>query len=88
VASHAQETGESDVAANFQQYLDDEDIEPTTPPEWFAAWNEYVQQYNDTEHEDGEPYDIDSDAGYDPYSGGPEMDDPIDPFDCGYDDGY
>ncbi len=30
---------------------------------------------------DGEPPDIDSDVGYDPYSGGPEMDDPIDPFD-------
>lgn len=31
---------------------------------------------------DGEPDDIDSDFGYDPYSGGPENDEPIDPYGC------
>lgn len=39
--------------------------------------------------DDGEPYDIDSDAGYDPYTGGPEddgYDTGNDPYDCGYDD--
>lgn len=60
----------TDVASDFQQYLDDEDITPGTPPEWFAAWHEYVSQYDDTEPEDGEPFDIDDDSHYDPYTGG------------------
>lgn len=38
-----------------------------------------------------EPYDIDSDAGYDPYTGGPEddgYDDGHDPYDGGCDDDF
>lgn len=44
---------------------------------------------NDDSPDFDEPYDIDSDAGYDPYTGGPEDDGydcGNDPYDCGYDD--
>jgi hypothetical protein len=59
-----------DIASDFEGWLADECITPETPPEWFAAWAEYTDQYGEESGPDEEPPDIDDDSHYDPYTGG------------------
>lgn len=49
------------------------------PVEDLADEDEY--RYNGFDCGNDEPHDVDSDFGYDPYAGGPEMDEPMDPYD-------
>ncbi len=59
----------TDVAVDFQTYLDDTNTPADmTPPEWFAAWDAYCNQDGEEEEDDGQPdeeqewYDYDPDA--------------------------
>ena len=70
-----------DEAQAFSEWVDQRSLDLEAPAEWLAAWELYVSD-DDEEYTCDEPPNIDDDAGYDPYSGGPERD--ID--DCFYDD--
>lgn len=61
------------LADSFFEWLGDEADALTTPTEWYEAWQAYVDQYEDGDADDGEPYDIDDDSHYDPYTGGSDF---------------
>lgn len=73
--------------------MNDENTAPETDDIEFPCLDDELLDtpmgLNDDSPDFDEPYDIDSDAGYDPYTGGPEddgYDTGNDPYDCGYDD--
>lgn len=44
VAQQTVEGCDSNLADDFSGWLQDQDIEPDCPPEWFEAWHDYINR--------------------------------------------
>lgn len=58
--SHNDEEWDNDgesIAEEFSIWLEHNEVQPESPPEWFEAWDEYCSQYNEESFpdDDGQP---------------------------------
>jgi hypothetical protein len=53
-------------AAEFTEWVDKRELQLESPPEWLAAWQEYVNEYEDDDEPDGQPDEAQEWHDYDP----------------------